>query len=150
MVGEEDSSAQLFHASRVHAALAYEAEKEAAVVVEKAAKDAKKAQAIENKQRKEAEAQKKALQCQVDREVKAQAKAEKEAAKEAQKKQLKLPKKNGKKSLIIVLPYKKTSNSSMKVVSFAKEVEVVGEVEGSKMAETRTRKIKLPERFKNC
>jgi len=42
--------------------LAYEAEKETVIVAEKAARDARKAQAIENKQRKEVEAQEKALQ----------------------------------------------------------------------------------------
>lgn len=41
--------------------MAYETEKEAVIVAEKAAKDARKAQATENKHRKEAEAQEKAL-----------------------------------------------------------------------------------------
>ena len=43
MVGKKDSDAQLFHALRVRAALAYKAEKEAVIVAEKAAKDARKA-----------------------------------------------------------------------------------------------------------
>ena len=43
LVGEEDSGAQLFYALRVRAALAYKAEKEAVIVAEKAAKDARKA-----------------------------------------------------------------------------------------------------------
>jgi hypothetical protein len=55
LVGEEDLGAQLFYSSRVHAALAYRAEQEALKEVEIAAKLAKKAQAIENKQRKEEE-----------------------------------------------------------------------------------------------
>ncbi|KAN0086761.1 hypothetical protein V8E54_000449 [Elaphomyces granulatus] len=45
LLGEEDFGAQLFHSSRVRAALAYEAEKEARVAAEKAEKEAKKAQA---------------------------------------------------------------------------------------------------------
>jgi len=46
------------HSSRVRAALAYEAEKEARVAADKVEKEAKKAQAAENKQRREAEAEK--------------------------------------------------------------------------------------------
>jgi hypothetical protein len=47
LVGEEDQGAQLFHASCVRAALAYEAEKEAKALVEKAEKIAKKVKAVE-------------------------------------------------------------------------------------------------------
>jgi hypothetical protein len=85
LVGEEDQGAQLFHASRVRAALAYEAEKEAKAMVEKAEKIARKVKVVESKQRKKLEIQEKALQHQLDKEAKAQAKAEKLAAKEAQK-----------------------------------------------------------------
>jgi hypothetical protein len=42
-------------------------------------------------------------------------------------------KKNRKKSLIIILLYKKTSISSTKVVTFAKYIEVVIKEEGSKI-----------------
>ena len=42
LVGEEDGGAQLFHANKVRAALAYEAEKEAQVVVELAGKEVRK------------------------------------------------------------------------------------------------------------
>ena len=61
MASKKDSGTQLFYALRVRAALAYKAEKEAVIVTKKAAKDAKKAQATENKQKKKAEAQEKAL-----------------------------------------------------------------------------------------
>ena len=70
------------------------------------------------------------------------------AIKEAKKKQLKLLKKNEKKSYTVLILYKKTSNSSTKAVSFAEEVEVVAEVEGSEIPITRTRKINLLARFK--
>ena len=49
LVGEEDTGAQLFHFSRVYAALEYQAAKEAVGQAEKAEKEAKKAQAAENK-----------------------------------------------------------------------------------------------------
>ena len=49
----------------------------------------------------------------------------------------------------MVLPYKKTSTSSTKSVTFAKHIEVVTEGEGSKMVGTRTRRINLPARFKH-
>ena len=61
LVGKKDSSAQLFGSSEVCVTLAYKAEKEALATVKKAGKAAKKAQAAKNKQRKEAEAQEKAL-----------------------------------------------------------------------------------------
>ncbi|TAQ86407.1 hypothetical protein B7494_g5258 [Chlorociboria aeruginascens] len=75
LVGEEDSGAQLFHSSRVRAALAFEAEKKAIATADKVEKDARKARALENKQLKEVEVQEKALQRQVDKEIKAQARA---------------------------------------------------------------------------
>jgi hypothetical protein len=80
--------------------------------------------------------------------MKAQAKAEKIATKEAKKQQSKLLKKNKKQSHIVLILYKKSSDSSTKAVSFIEEVEVVAEVEGSKMPLTRTQKINLPARFK--
>jgi len=46
------------------------------------------------------------------------------------------------------LPLKMISNSSAKAVTFVKDVEIVGEVEGSKIGRTKTREIKLPECFK--
>ena len=52
MIGEEDSGAQLFHASRVRAALVFEAEKEAKQAAERAENFEKKVQAVLNKQRK--------------------------------------------------------------------------------------------------
>jgi hypothetical protein len=149
LLGEEDSGAQLFHSSRVRAALAYEAEKEARVAAEKVEKEVKKAQAAENKQRREAEAREKTLQRQIEKEAKARAKAEKLAEKEARKRQPKQPKENEKKSLIVVLRYKKTSNSSTQAVSVDGGVEEVGEVGGAKTTRTRTRRINLPERFRN-
>ena len=85
LVGEEDTGAQLFHSSRVYTALEYQSAKEAVGQAEKAEKEAKKAQAAENKQKKKDEAQEKALQRQVDREIKAQKKADKLAAKQAAK-----------------------------------------------------------------
>jgi hypothetical protein len=148
LVGEEDPGAQLFHSSRVQAAKAFAAAKEAAEQAEKAEKESRKTKAAENKQKRKAEAEEKALQRQVEREVKAQEKADKLAAKNTQKKQPKLTKKSDTKSLVVVLPYKKTLNSSMKAVTFATYVEVVGEEEGSEISRTRTRTINLPARFK--
>ena len=49
--------------------MAHKAEKETVIIAEKAAKDARKAQAIENKQKKKAEAQEK--QRQVKKKIKA-------------------------------------------------------------------------------
>jgi hypothetical protein len=148
LVGKESSGAQIFPPSQVRVALDYAAAKKAEAEAGKAAKTAKKAQAAENKQKKEAEAQEKALQRQVAREAKAQTKAEEKAAKEAQKKQSALQKKNEKKSLIVVLPLKSTSRSSTKAVTFAEHIEVVVEEEGSQMTSTTGRKIKLPQRFR--
>jgi hypothetical protein len=48
----------------------------------------------------------------------------------------------------VVLSYKKTSNSLAKAVTFAADVEVISEREGSEMTQTRTRTINLPARFK--
>ena len=71
--------------------------------------------------------------------MKAQEKADKLATKDATKKQPKVSKKNGKKSLIVVLLYKKTSISFTKAVTFAEHVEVVTEEERSKIVITKTR-----------
>ena len=149
LVGEEDTGAQLFHSSRVYAALEYQAVKEAAEQAKKAEKEAKKVQAAENKQRKEDKAQEKALQRQVNQEVKAQKKADKLAAKQVTKSQPKVIKEKGKKSLSVILPYKKASNSSTKVVTFAEHVEVIIKEKGSKIVKTRTCKIHLPQRFQS-
>ena len=148
LLGEADTGAQLFHSSRVRAALAYEAEKNEKAAIEKADKEAKKIQGQENKRRKKEEAEKRALQRQVARDLKAQAAAEKQAAKESKRMQQKLPKNAQKQSYIVKLPLKAISNSSAKAVTFAEDVEVVGEAEGSKIGRSKTREIKLPERFK--
>ena len=70
--------------------------------------------------------------------------ADKLAQREAKKRQLELPKKGRKKSLIVVLLYKKTSNYYTKVVTFVEEGNIVIEGEGSETAQTQTRKINLP------
>jgi hypothetical protein len=80
--------------------------------------------------------------------VKAKAAADKLAEKVAKKKQLGLLNKDGKRSFIVVLSYKKTSNSLAKAVTFAVDVEVISEREGSEMTQIRTRTINLPARFK--
>ena len=67
----------------------------------------------------------------MERETKAQTKADEIAIKEARKKQSEVLKKNEKKSLIVILSYKKASRSSTKAVTFAKQVEVVSEEKGS-------------------
>jgi len=149
LVGEEDSGAQLFYSSRVQAALVYEAEKEAKLAVEKAEKASKKAKGAENRQRKEEQAQERALQRQVATEARAKAKAEKLATKEARKEALRAKKDSQKKSLIVVLQLKRPSKELTKVVRFIEEVEVVGEVRGSHVRETRTRAISLLQRYKN-
>ena len=56
LVGEEDTSAQLFHSSRVRTMSAFKAEIQVKTVAEKAEKEAKKIQGVENKRRKEQEA----------------------------------------------------------------------------------------------
>ena len=148
-MGEEDGGAQLFNADRVRAALAYAAEKEAITTAEKAEKDAKRAISRDNRERKEIEAQGRAIQRQLDQELKAQAKVLKQAKKEAQKQQPKQLEKNKKKSLIVVLHYKRSSNSSSKVISFAKDIQVIGE--GNRLNEEvlGKRQISLPQRFRS-
>ena len=71
MVGEEDSGAQLFYSSRVRATLTFKAEKEAKEKAERAEKDTKKALAVENKKRKEQEAEERAVQRQIVKDIKA-------------------------------------------------------------------------------
>src|SRR6266536_1846803 len=61
LVSEEDNGAQLFYSSRVRATLAFEAEKEAKEKAERAEKDVKKALTVENKKRKEQDAEEKAV-----------------------------------------------------------------------------------------
>ena len=77
LIGEEDFGAQLFHVSRVHAALAFEAEKEAKQAAERAEIFEKKAQAALNKQRKEEEARERVMRCQTKKDMRAQKAAEK-------------------------------------------------------------------------
>ena len=48
----------------------------------------------------------------------------------------------------MVLLYKKTSNYYTKVVTFVEEGNIVIEGEGSETAQTQTRKINLPIRYK--
>ena len=149
LVGDGDTGAQLFHSSKVQAAKAFAAEKEAKEQAEKAEKEAKKAQVTENKLQKDVKAQEKAVQRQLDKESRAQEKAEKLATKEATKEQAKLQKKNKKQSELVVLPPEKTPACSTKAVSFAKHVEVVEQEEGPKMVVTRSRHIRLPLRFQH-
>jgi hypothetical protein len=149
LIGGEDSGAQLFHSWRVHAALAYEAEKEAKATAEKTEKVAKKVKVQENKLLKRVEAQEKALQHHAEKGVKAQAKAAKLAEKKAQKTRFKLTGKDKMKSLIVVLPYKKTLIDSARVESFAEEIEIVPEGRGSNVLLSRKRNIYLPQRYKN-
>ena len=148
LVGEEDTGAQLFHSSRIRAALAYRAEQDALKEVETAAKLVKKAQALENKQRKEQEAEERALQRQVVKESKAQAKAIQLAAKEARKTQATLSKKDKKKTLKVVLPIKFPSKGLVKAVRFVEDVQLEEEGGGSEMRRSRTREVRLPHRFK--
>jgi hypothetical protein len=54
-----------------------------------------------------------------------------------------LQKENEKKSLIVVLPLKSTSRSSIKAVTFAEHIEIVVEEEGSQVMSATGRKIKL-------
>ena len=56
LASEKNSRAKLYYSSTLRVALAFEAEKEAMAIAEKAEKDAKKAQVAEDKQRKEAAA----------------------------------------------------------------------------------------------
>ena len=75
-------------------------------------------------------------------------KAQKEAEKEARKLQQEQSKLSKKKSLIVVLHYKSASKVVPKSVRFVDVQEVELEKEGYQMAETRTRKISLPQRYK--
>ena len=74
--------------------------------------------------------------------------AKKLAEKEARKILLQLPKTNKKESFITVLPYKKTSTISTKAVELITNIKMVPEEKGSEIAQTRTRKIVLPARYK--
>jgi hypothetical protein len=150
LIGEENNGAQIFVPSQVHAALEYAAAKETRTTAEKAEKVAKKVQAAENKQKKKAEAQEKALQHQKEKEAKAEVKAKEKAERDARKNQSKIQKKNGKKSLIIVLSLRNTVSSLVKAVMPAEHVEIVTEKEGrSQITSTTGRKIKLPQRFRS-
>jgi hypothetical protein len=71
LISEEDSGAQLFHMSKVCAALAFEAEKEAKQATERTEKFEKKAQAVLNKQRKEEEAQERAMRRHTEKDMRA-------------------------------------------------------------------------------
>ena len=127
----------------VRIALAIEAEREAIAIAKKAKKNTRKIQVIEGKQRKKAVAQERALQHQVEKDLKAIVVAKKLAIKEAKKKQLELLQKNKKKSLIIVLLYKKTSNCSMKAITLAEKINIVAEEKRSKMTQIQAQKINL-------
>ena len=48
----------------------------------------------------------------------------------------------------MVLLYKKTSDYYIKAVVLAEKIDVAVEGEGSKLTQTRTRKINLPTRYK--
>ena len=65
--------------------------------------------------------------------MKAAAAAKKIAIKEAKKMQSETLKKNTKRSLIVVLPYKKASDYSVKVVVVTENVDMVVGEEGSKL-----------------
>ena len=71
-------------------------------------------------------------------------KAAKLAEKKAQKTRSKLTGKDKMKSLIVVLPYKKTLIDSARIESFAEEIEVVPEGRGSNVLLSRKRNIYLP------
>ena len=61
LVSKENSGALLHYSSTVRIALAIEAEREVIAIAKKAEKDTRKAQVVEDKQRKEAAAQERAL-----------------------------------------------------------------------------------------
>ena len=93
LLGEEDSGPQLFSPSRVQAAKAFQAQKEAVEEEKKTAVAEKKAQAVANKLQKEKDKQEKALRRAIQRQqtqaVKEQKKAEiqaRKATREAAKK----------------------------------------------------------------
>jgi len=148
LVGKEDTGAQIFKPEQVLAAKEYAAKKQADIDTKKAETAAKKVVAAENKQRKEEEAQERAIQRQVGREAKVQAKAEEKAVKKIQKKQSAVQKKTEKTSLTVILPVKFTLESSTEAVTVVQPIEVVEEKEGSKMTTTAGRKIKLPQRYR--
>ena len=134
LVGEEALGAKLYYSLMVRIALAFKAEQETIIATEKAKKEAKKAQATENKRRKEKKAQERAIQYQVEKDLKAIAAADKLAQREAKKRQVELLKKDRKKSLTIVLLYKKTSDYSIEVVTFIEKVNIVIEEKRSERA----------------
>ena len=148
LVSKKNSRALLYYSFMICIVLAIKVERETIAIAEKAKKDIRKAQVIEDKQRKEIAAQERALQHQVEKDLKAIVVAKKLAVKETKKKQLELLKKNKKKPLIVVLLYKKASDCSMKAITLAEKIDVVAEEERSKMTQTRTRKINLPTRYK--
>ena len=61
MVSKEDTSTQLFHSSKVRTTSAFKVEIQVKTAVKKAEKEVKKIQGVENKRRKEQEAQEKVL-----------------------------------------------------------------------------------------
>ena len=63
-------------------------------------------------------------------------KAKEKAEKDARKKQSKMQKKNGKKSLIIVLSLQNTAGSLVKAVMPAEHAEIVAEKEGFQITST--------------
>ena len=80
----------------------------------------------------------------------AEVKAKEKAERDARKNQSKIQKKNGKKSLIIVLSLQNTASSLVKAVMPAEHVEIIAEKEGrSQITSTTGQKIKLPQRFRS-
>ena len=61
IISKKHSGAELYYSSTVHVALAIKAEREVIAIAEKAEKDARKTQVIEDKQRKKTAAQERAL-----------------------------------------------------------------------------------------
>ena len=126
----------------------FKAEVQAKTAAEKAEKEVKKIQGVENKRSKEQEAQEKVLQRQVVRDIKAIEAAKKWAVKETKKKQLKLVKKDREKSSVVILKSKKPLELSTKVVRFVQEVDEIEKEKVPISVRSKTREIRLPDRYK--
>ena len=86
LVSKENSRALLYYSSIVRIVLVIKAEREVIAIAEKTKKNSRKIQVIEDKQRNKIVAQERALQHQVEKDLKAIVVAKKLAIKEAKKK----------------------------------------------------------------
>jgi hypothetical protein len=139
LVGEEDSGPQLFHTARVIAAQEHCTKLTIKAEQEKLKKEARKQEKDAKKKREAKDKETRAIERQIAKEAKVEREAQEKAKQEAQKKLSKVAKKGQKKSFIVILKYKKDSNSFIERLKFAEDIEVTSSVK---------RVINLPARYK--